>query len=153
LPDTVKELILRNVVSNVRDLEGALNKITALSRLTNTPITLELARNALRDQLVKDEDNPLSIECIREIVAEYFGVSIEDLNGRRRTRNIVYPRQIAMYLCRKILPDASLPDIGKVFGGRDHATVIHSCDKIIGELDYDSKLRVQIKELEQIITG
>jgi len=154
IPSEVKELIIMNVVSNIRDLEGALNKITAYSRLNkNTPITLELAQEALKDQLEDAARPPLSIEHIRQVVSEHYNVSIDDLNGRKRTRNIVFPRQVAMYLCRKILPDASLPDIGRVFGGRDHTTVMHSCDKIAGELEYDKTLQDAIIDLERKIVG
>jgi len=154
IPAEVKELIIMNVVSNIRDLEGALNKITAYSRLNkNTPITLELAQEALKDQLEDAARPPLSIEHIRQVVSEHFNVSIDDLNGRKRTRNIVFPRQVAMYLCRKILPDASLPQIGDVFGGRDHTTVMHSCEKISGELEYDKTLQDAIIDLERKIVG
>ena len=153
IPDDVKELIVLNIVSNIRDLEGALNKITAYSRLTNTPITLELSKEALKDQLEDAEKPVLTIEYVRQLVSDYFNLSIDDINGRKRTRNIVFPRQIAMYLCRKILPDASLPQIGTVFGGRDHTTVMHSCDKIAGELEYDQKLQDIILDLERKILG
>jgi len=154
IPAEVKELIIMNVVSNIRDLEGALNKITAYSRLNkNTPITLELAQEALKDQLEDAARPPLSIEHIRQVVAEHYNVTIDDLNGRKRTRNIVFPRQVAMYLCRKILPNASLPEIGTVFGGRDHTTVMHSCDKIAGELEYDKTLQDAIIDLERKIVG
>jgi len=153
IPDTVKELIIRNVVSNIRDLEGALNKVTAYARLTNTPITLELAEKALKDQLEEAEKPNISISHIKQIVADHYKLAIEDLNGPRRTKNIVFPRQIAMYMCRKILPNASLPQVGKDFGGRDHTTVMHSCDKIAGELEYDNQLQNVIIELEKKIRG
>ena len=92
------------------------------------------------------------MEYIRQIVAEHFKVSTDDLNGRKKTHSIVLPRQISMYLCRKIL-DVSLPDVGKFFGGRDHTTVIHSCNKIASELEYDEKMRLTVEELEIRING
>jgi len=153
IPDEVKELIIRNIVSNIRDLEGALNKVTAYSRFSNTPITLELAEEALKDQLEGASKPEVSVSYIQDMVAEHFNLTVEDLNGRRRTKNIVYPRQIAMYICRKILPDASLPQVGDAFGGRDHTTVMHSCEKIAGELEYDRQLQDVILDLERKIQG
>ena len=153
IPDGVKELIIRNVVSNIRDLEGALNKVTAYAKFTNTAITLEIAKEALKDQLQGGEKKVITIEYIKQVVAEHYNLTIDDLNGRRRTRNIVMPRQLAMYICRKILPDSSLPEVGKAFGGRDHTTVMHSCEKIAGELEYDSQLQDVILDLERKITG
>jgi len=153
IPDSVKELIIRNIVSNIRDLEGALNKVTAFARLTNTQVTLEIAKEALKDQLEAAEKKVIDIEYIKEVVAEHYSLSVEDLNGRRRTKNIVIPRQLAMYLCRKILPDASLPQVGSNFGGRDHTTVMHSCEKIAGELEYDNQLQDVILDIERKIVG
>ena len=153
IPDSVKEFIIRNVVSNIRDLEGALNKVTAYARLTNTPITLELAEKALKDQLEGVKKPEITIEYIQQTVAEHYNLTVADLNGRIRTKNIVLPRQIAMYLARKILPYASLPQVGAVFGGRDHTTVMHSCEKIAGELEYDDKLQDTVLDLERKITG
>lgn len=153
IPDSVKELIIRNIVSNIRDLEGALNKVTAYARLTNKSITLELAEEALKDQLEGADKPELNIEYIQHIVAEHFNLTVEDLSSRKRTKMIVYPRQIAMYLARKILPDATTPQVGLAFGGRDHTTVMHSCEKIAVELESDSKLQDTIMDIERKITG
>ena len=153
IPSSVKELIIRNVTSNIRDLEGALNKVTAYARLTNTPITLELAEEALKDQLEGAEKQEITITYIQEVVAEHYGLTIADLNGRKRTQNIVFPRQIAMYLCRKLLENQSLPSIGTAFGDRDHTTVMHSCNKISGELENDRHLSDVILDLERRIQG
>jgi chromosomal replication initiator protein len=152
IPQEVKEFIIKNIVSNIRDMEGALNKIMAYSRLTNKIITLELAQAALKDQLVGKEKPPATMEYIRQTVADHFKISIEDINGRKRTHNIVIPRQIAMYLCRKIL-DTPLPAVGKFFGGRDHTTVIHSCNKILNEIETDEKIRLSVEVLEAQIKG
>jgi chromosomal replication initiator protein len=92
------------------------------------------------------------MEYIRQTVADHFKLTIDDLNGRKRTQTIVLPRQIAMYLCRKIL-DIPLPQVGKFFGGRDHTTVIHSCNKITAELEFDEKMRLTVEELEIRING
>jgi chromosomal replication initiator protein len=133
-------------------MEGALNKILANARLTNKEITLDLAQYALKDQLVGKEKPVLSMEYIRQTVADHFKLSTEDLNSRKRTQNIVLPRQIAMYLCRKLL-DKPLPVVGKFFGGYDHTTVIHSCNKIAGELELDEKMRLTVEGLEIQLKG
>ncbi len=150
IPAEVKEFIIRSIVSNIRDLEGALNKVTAYSRLTSTPITLELAAKALKDQIVGNRKPVITVPFIQQIVSSHYNLTVADLNGRKRTQNIVYPRQIAMYLCRKIM-DISLPIVGEFFGGRDHSTVIHSCDKIAAELEDDENLRNVVNELERRI--
>ncbi len=152
IPIEVTKFIARNVVSNIRELEGALNKVAAYSKLTNMQITIELAQQALKD-LVTDSPKPdLTVEFIQEIVANYFNISVEDMRGKKRTQNIAYPRQIAMYLSRKLI-DMSLPRIGERFGGRDHSTIIHGCDKIFSELENDSTLQKTIDELERKIKG
>ena len=153
IPDSVKELIIRNITSNIRDLEGALNKVAAYARFSNTPITLELAEEALRDQMEGASKPDPTVPYIQEIVADHYNLTVADLNGRRRTKNIVVPRQIAMYLCRKILPDISLPQVGTAFGGRDHTTVMHSCEKIASELEYDNRLQDVILDLERRVLG
>jgi len=152
IPQTVKEFITRNIVSNIRDLEGALNKVMAWANLSKATITLELAQHALKDQLVHTDKPDITMGYIQQVVASHFKLTTEDLNGRKRTQAIVLPRQIAMYLCRKLL-DKSLPDVGKFFGGRDHSTVIHSCEKIANELEMDEKLRILIEDLEIRIRG
>ena len=152
IPSLVKEFIIKNIISNVRDMEGALNTIMAYSRLTNKTITLELAQAALKNQLVGIEKPAPTMEIIRKTVADHFKISIDEINGRKRTQNVVIPRQIAMYLCRKIL-DIPLPAVGTFFGGRDHTTVIHSCNKIANELEMDEKMRLTVEGLEIQIKG
>ena len=152
IPQEVKEFITRNIVSNIRDLEGALNKVTAYARLTSTPITLELTELALRDQITGAQKPDITVPYIQQVVASHYNLSTDDLNSRKRTQNIVYPRQIAMYLSRKIL-EVSLPILGDFFGGRDHSTVIHSCEKIANELENDARLRGVVNELEKKIKG
>ncbi|MCL2664202.1 MAG: chromosomal replication initiator protein DnaA [Defluviitaleaceae bacterium] len=152
VPSEVKDYISKNIVSNIRDLEGALNKVTAFAKLTGTPITLELTENALKDMLSGMQKPPVTIPFIQETVASHFKLTLAELNGRKRTQNIVMPRQIAMYLSRKML-DVSLPEVGEFFGGRDHTTVIHSCDKIAGEVEIDESVRAIVYELEQKIRG
>jgi len=152
IPQSVKEFILHNIVSNIRELEGALNKVMAWANLTKATLTLELAQQALKDQLINTHKPEITMGYIQEIVASHFRLPPEDLGSRKRTQSIVFPRQIAMYLCRKIM-DKSLPEVGKFFGGRDHSTVIHSCEKIANEIEMDEKLRILVEELELRIRG
>ena len=152
IPIEVTKFIAKNVVSNIRELEGALNKVAAYSKLTNMQITIELAEQALRD-LITDAPKPdITVEFIQEIVANYYNITVEDMCGKKRTQNIAYPRQIAMYLSRKLI-DMSLPKIGERFGGRDHSTIIHGCDKIFTELEKNSNLQKTMDELEKKIKG
>ena len=146
IPQAVKEFIISNIVSNIRDMEGALNKVMAYAKLTNKPLTLELAQQALKDQLIKAQKPTISMEYIRDTVASHFKITINEMEGRKRTQSIVLPRQIAIYLCRKIM-DVSVLDIGKFFG-KDHSTIIHACNKIAGEIETDEKMRLIVEDLE-----
>lgn len=152
VPEDVLLFIAKTVISNIRELEGALNRILAFSSLTNKPITVELANEALKDLISKDKPKVITAEYILDIVAAYFHLKPDELRSSKRTRNIAYPRQIAMYLCRK-LTDLSLPKIGEKFGGRDHTTIIHGFDKISRELQTNIELTQIINELESKITS
>lgn len=143
--------IATKIKSNIRELEGALTRIIAYSSLTNRAITVDLASEALKDIISKKQGKHVTIEIIQDIVASYFNLRIEDLKSQRRTRNVSYPRQIAMYLSRK-LTDMSLPKIGEEFGGRDHTTVIHAYEKISDNLNRDESLQHTIEELNKKIT-
>lgn len=150
VPNEVMSYIAAKIVSNIRELEGALIRVVAYSSLINHEITLELANKALKDIIPSNKPKQISIENIQQVVAKYFNIKIPDLKSKKRTRTITYPRQIAMYICRE-LTDASLPKIGEEFGGRDHTTVIHACDKISKNIENDSKLASNIEEmLEEI---
>ncbi|MHC1749239.1 MAG: chromosomal replication initiator protein DnaA [Cellulosilyticaceae bacterium] len=152
VPEEVLLFIAKIVISNIRELEGALNRIIAFSSLANKPINVELANEALKDIISKDKPRIITADYIQEIVADYFHLKVEELKSSKRTRNIAYPRQVAMYLCRK-LTDLSLPKIGEKFGGRDHTTIIHGFEKISNELKSDVELSQIINELECKITG
>ena len=152
IPQNVKEFIIRNIVSNIRDLEGAVNKVVAWAIINKATLSLDIAQQALKDQLVNAEKVDITMDYIQQVVAAHFKLTTADLNGRKRTQSIVFPRQIAMYLCRKIM-DKSLPEVGNFFGGRDHSTVIHSCEKIAHEIETDEKLRLLVDELEIRIRG
>ena len=138
VPSDVVFFIAEKVSLNIRELEGALIRVTAYSSLTNEKITLEMARSVLKDMLL--EDKKVSVDTIQRKVAAHFDLRLLDMKARRRNRAVVYPRQIAMYLTRS-LTDFSLPEIGEYFGGRDHTTVLHACDKIRGILKKDPKLK------------
>lgn len=146
IPNEVMVYIATNIKSNIRELEGALIRIVAFSSLTNKEISIDLASEALKDIISNKQNKQITIELIQDVVASYFNIRIEDFKSARRTRNITYPRQIAMYLCRK-LTDMSLPRIGEEFGGRDHTTVIHAYEKISDALKEDEELKYTIKEI------
>lgn len=152
VPDEVMAFIAKSIVSNIRELEGALTRIVAYATLTNQQITIDLAESALKDIFSEKAVIQITPELIQEIVANYYNIRPEDICGSKKPKNIAYPRQIAMYLSRKIL-DISLPKIGEQFGGRDHTTVIHACSKIERELENDTALQKTIFELEKRIKG
>ncbi|NLG86683.1 MAG: chromosomal replication initiator protein DnaA [Firmicutes bacterium] len=147
VPDEALEYIALRITSNIRELEGALTRLLAYAQLHNSPITMELTQEALVNILPERKPQPITIKRIQKIVAEEFNLRPEDLCAKRRTRNLVVPRQIAMYLARE-LTDASLPKIGDEFGGRDHTTVIHGCDKVASELKKNPELRTLINKLK-----
>jgi chromosomal replication initiator protein len=134
------------VSSNIRELEGALTRVVAFSSLTGRPMTVELAQDVLRDVFPQGEAAEVSIKRIQDLVAERFNLSHEELCGEKRSQNIVYPRQVAMYLSRE-LTDSSLPKIGKEFGGRDHTTVIHATSKISRLIREDRSVYNLVQEL------
>lgn len=146
IPNEVMGYIATNIKSNIRELEGALIRIVAFSSLTNSEISIDLASEALKDIISNKQNKQITIDSIQDVVASYFNIRIEDFKSSRRTRNITYPRQIAMYLCRK-LTDMSLPRIGEEFGGRDHTTVIHAYEKISAALKEDEELKYTVNEI------
>jgi len=147
VPEPVLSYISRTVTHNGRDLEGALNRLLAHSKLTGQPITMELAERELRDLVRPLELKRVRIEDIQRIVARHYNVSRSDLLSSRRTANVVRPRQIAMYLA-KTLTLRSLPEIGRRFGGRDHTTVLHAVRKIEGLIGKDNALAAEIESLK-----
>ncbi len=142
--------IATKIKSNIRELEGALIRIVAYSSLTTKAISVDLASEALKDIISNKEELPIDTKIIQESVANYFNLRVEDLKSQRRTRNIAYPRQIAMYLSRK-LTDMSLPKIGEEFGGRDHTTVIHAYEKISENLKTDEVLQTTINDIYSLL--
>jgi len=128
LPDTVALFIAGKIKSNIRELEGALVRLVAYSSLTGSPINLSLAQETLRG-IIDEEDKNITIELIQKVVADYYGLRVSDLKSKNNSRSIAVPRQVAMYLCKR-LTRASLPEIGREFGGKHHTTVLHSYNKI-----------------------
>jgi chromosomal replication initiator protein len=142
----VLTFIAGRVSTNIRELEGALTRVVAFSSLTGRPMTADLAQDVLRDVFPQGEAAAVSIGRIQELVSDRFGLSLDELCGDRRSQNIVYPRQVAMYLSRE-LTDSSLPKIGKEFGGRDHTTVIHATQKIARLIKEDRSVWNLVQEL------
>jgi chromosomal replication initiator protein len=151
IPNEVMVYIASKIKSNIRELEGALIRIVAYSSLTNREVSVDLASEALKDIISNKQTKHITIELIQDVVASYFNLRIDDFKSQRRTRNVAYPRQISMYLCRK-LTDMSLPKIGEEFGGRDHTTVIHAYEKISESLKSDEVLQNTINEITKKIT-
>jgi len=143
MPNEVFEFIATKIKSNIRELEGALNRVVAFSTLTKSVVDIDLANEALKDLISESQARKIDVYLIKTVVAEYYNIKIEDFESRKRTRQIAFPRQVAMYLTRE-LTDMSLPKIGDEFGGRDHTTVIHACDKINDDIktDYDFKQKI-----------
>ena len=147
VPDTqVLTFIASRISTNIRELEGALTRVVAFSSLTARPMTVELAQEVLKDVFPQGEMPEISVEQIQQTVVERFGMTMQELTGDRRSQQIVYPRQVAMYLCRE-LTDSSLPKIGKKFGGRDHTTVIHATSKIAKLIKEDRNVYNLVQEL------
>jgi chromosomal replication initiator protein len=137
--DEVVELICRNINTNVRDLEKALTKLIAYAELVNKHITLDIARQQLKDFFAQPSQKNITIELIQKIVSDYFGLSYKDLRGKRRTKAVAFPRQVAMYLSRE-LTEYSTTEVGAEFGGRDHTTVMHARQKIEDRMKLDPNL-------------
>ena len=150
VPNEVMVYIATKIKSNIRELEGALIRIVAYSSLTNREITVDLATEALKDIISNKQNKNITIDLIQDVISAYFNLRVEDLKSQRRTRNIAYPRQIAMYLSRK-LTDMSLPKIGEEFGGRDHTTVIHAYEKISENLKTDEVLQTTINDIYNLL--
>ena len=151
LPNEVAFFIAKRIRSNVRELEGALRRVMANAHFTGNPITLDFARDALRD-LLAVQDKLVTIENIQKTVAEYFKIRVSDLHSKRRNRSIARPRQIAMSLAKE-LTSHSLPEIGEAFGGRDHTTVLHACRKVVELRDSDTRVDEDYTNLNRTLSS
>jgi len=150
IPDDVIDLVGKNISTNVRDLESALNTLTAYAKLVGKPITVETAQQRLKDVFADRRQSNLSIEIIQRVVAEEFHLSPNDLKGKKRTQSIVYPRQLAMFITREIT-EYTTTEIGQAFGGRDHTTVMHACQKIEERTHSDPSMDSTIQSLIRAI--
>lgn len=148
VPHDVTEFIAAHFHSNIRELEGALVRVVAYATLTRVPPSVDLARTVLRDLLPQNRPQPITIAAIQKAVAEKFGLRLDEMKAKRRTKGVAFPRQVAMYLARE-LTDSSLPRIGDEFGGRDHTTVMHACDRVRQEIQRDPHLAATVQALVQ----
>jgi chromosomal replication initiator protein len=151
LPSEVAIFIASHISSNVRELEGSLTRLEAVAVLTRNVITIDFARQVLQN-LLKEKDKEISVEAVQKAVCKYFGIRVADLNSKRRTNLVTFPRQVAMFLCRK-LAGASYPMIGMRFGGKDHTTVLYACSTIEKRLKKDEELRAIIDRIERTLYG
>ncbi|MBR3325521.1 MAG: chromosomal replication initiator protein DnaA [Clostridia bacterium] len=150
IDDDILSAIATKLDTNIRELEGTLNKLIAKASLTNSPITMEMTQKAI-DDIVAQQQKVISSEYIQEVVGKYFDIDPADLKGSKRSNDVTFPRQIAMYLCRNVA-QMSMPQIGKDFGGRDHSTVNHSCNKIEKEMKTNSNTRLIVESVQNLLT-
>jgi chromosomal replication initiator protein len=146
VPYDILDYIANYIDSNIRELEGALVRLVAYSTITNKPLNMNTATEALKDILPPPQPKKITIESIQNAVSTFYGIEISELLSKKRNKHVVYPRQIAMYLCRR-LTDASFPQIGEQFGGRDHTTVMHANEKIERDLQSDRELAAAVNDL------
>jgi chromosomal replication initiator protein len=151
MPEDVAFFIAKNVRANVRELEGALRKVLAYSRFSHKEISITLAREALKD-LLSIQNRQIGVENIQKTVADFYKIKVADMYSKKRPASIARPRQIAMYLAKE-LTQKSLPEIGELFGGRDHTTVLHAVRKVAGERQKNTELNQQLHVLEQTLKG
>ncbi len=150
IDDEILDLICKNVTTNVRDLEAAMTKLIAYADLVNKKITIDIAREQLKDIFTSPKQGNITIDLIQKVVADYFNLSHNDLRGKKRTKAITFPRQIAMYITREIT-EYSTTEVGVEFGGRDHTTVMHACQRIESKLKSDPSLEPIIQRLIRMI--
>jgi chromosomal replication initiator protein len=152
VPTEVTDYVARQVVSNIRELEGALNRVIAYAMLNQKPLTVEVAAQALNDLALNTRRRTITPGRIIEAVAGFYNMEIDDLKAKSRTREVVLPRQVAMFIIREET-DTSLTDIGAEFGNRDHTTVMHACTKIERDMDKDNQLRQAVLTIRQMLHG
>ncbi len=150
IPEEVIHIVAKNISSNVRDLEAGLKKILAYSEVTHKTITVDIAKDLLRDVFGSTRQRNISIDVIQKTTANYFNISLSDIKGKKRSKSFSFPRQVAMYLCRE-MTECSTTEIGTEFGGRDHTTILHGFGKIEKEITSDPSLEITIQELQKMI--
>jgi len=137
--------VAKHIRSNVRELEGSLIRLLAYSSLTGNDITVDLAEEVLRN-ILQHEEKTITVEHIQRLISEHYDIPIADLKSKKRTKKVAFPRQVAMHFCRE-LTDLSLIEVGSHFGGRDHTTVMHACEKIANWIESDRQARNEINLL------
>lgn len=151
IPSEILQYIAYTITSNIREMEGALNKIVIYAKFNNRVIDMELAEEVMKD-VIKDNKANITVSYIQETVSDFYKVTIDELLSKRRTKPLTTYRHIAMYLCRKLLED-SLEEIGEKFGGRDHSTVMNGCDKVCKLIETNEEKAAEIKSIEKRIIG
>ena len=142
-------IIADKITSNIRELEGALNRVIAHANLMNKPLSKETAKEVLTD-VFETKDRQVDIPLIKNTVCAHFNINVQEIDSSKRTKTLTIPRQIAMYLCRE-MTQTSLPKIGENFGKRDHTTVMHACEKVSKQLETDTELKKTINDLKSSI--
>ena len=150
VPDDVLQLIAGKIDSNIRELEGCLTRLVLYSNMVKEPISTELCEKALKDIFDQQKHKQITAELIMRTVADYYGLSMEDITGPTRKREITVPRQIAMFLTRE-MTGMSLPQIGNVFGGRDHTTVLHSCKTVEANMTANNDVKAVVEDIKQLV--
>ena len=150
VPDDVLQLIASKIDSSIRELEGCLTRLVAYSSLVKEPITIDLCERALKEIFDSKRHKQITAELIMSTVCDYYGLTMDDLTGPTRKREITVPRQIAMYLTRE-MTGMSLPQIGNVFGGRDHTTVLHSCKTVEANMTVNTDIRAVVEDIKILV--
>lgn len=145
-------LIATKANANIRQLEGAFTRVVAFSKLLGTPITLSMADSALKDIIEDVQERRVTVPMVQQVVADFYSVSVDAMTSSRRTADVTYPRQVAMYLSRE-MTDLSLKAIGEQFGGRNYSTIISACNKIEDDMRFDPELGKVFKDLKKRIKG
>jgi len=143
-------LVANRITTNIRELEGGLTRIKAYASMTGREINQELIEQTLKDLVPNSQDEPITVEKIQQVVADYYNLRVEDMKAKKRTKAVAHPRQIAMHLCRE-LTDLSLPKIGDEFGGRDHTTVMHAQEKISAEIEKSPNIAHQVEAIKKLL--
>ncbi|HOV73571.1 MAG TPA: chromosomal replication initiator protein DnaA [Candidatus Hydrogenedentes bacterium] len=151
VPAEVLKCIAMHISTNIRELEGALITVVAYSKLTGRRITIEMVEDVLADLIGKEKIKPITIEAVQRAVADHFDVRIADLCGRNRQRMVAFPRQVAMYLCKTLIPSLSLNEVGEAFGGKDHTTVLYACQKLAKEIEKSPTTRQVVQHLQKTL--
>jgi chromosomal replication initiator protein len=146
----VLSFIAHKIQRNIRELEGALIRVLAYASVTHQPMTTEIAARVLEDIIPSGEARTLTQDGIKKVVANFYGITVEEMCGKRRDRHIVFPRQVAMYIIREETA-SSLPAIGQAFGGRDHTTVLHSYEKILQDTRDDPRVQAEIAKIRELL--